>query len=186
MRRDKSISRYMSSRSAFDSVVGAFAGRVRERVAIVPRKIADLRLLIYHLPAHNRVAGLDRAQGLRCNGKGIAIEHNQVGKSTGCHGSPLLLVERRPRASIRVGPKRLADADLLLGDPPAGVLVVERSTGHRRIDAEHGIERGYGPVGAECQRRVGIAQSAERAGRVEPPRSDALLEPTAIIDRVVG
>src|SRR3989442_15521490 len=142
--------------------------------------------VIHNLPAHDRVAHPRPVERVGRYGEQVTIDHDQVGVITRGERPPFPLVEGRVGVPLRVGPKRLPDRDLLLGHPAVRVLAVEGAAGPPGTNAQDGSERRDGPVRPEAELRSGVEQRAERVGGLDADRSNAPLDPAAVVDRVVG
>ena len=74
----------------------------------------------------------------------------------GCRARPPGTRRRRCRRVYAVD--GFGDGDLLLGEPAAGMLAVERPAVDGRVEAREWVERGDRPVRAEGQRRPGVEE----------------------------
>src|SRR5581483_9360499 len=92
-------------------------------------------VLVHDSSAHNGHAHLRGSDRLWRNGREIAVEDHKVGQHPLLYRPDGTLLKPRVRRRAGVGAQRLLDRDLLLRDPAAGILPVERATGDGRLDA---------------------------------------------------
>src|SRR5262249_8312881 len=70
--------------------------------------------------------------------------------------------------------------------PALRILVIKSDPGDRGIDAQDRRQRRYAPVRSKSQHRAGLQQGLKRISGLDSNRSDALLGPTTVVDRVIG
>ena len=116
----------------------------------------------------------------------VAVEHDEVGEFAGAERAFGVLGKLGVGRADGVGADGLVQRDFLIGKPAVGMLAVQSLARDRRLEAEHRIERGDGPVRAKGQHRPGVEQRAEGIGAPGAFGADAFFAPAPVIGGVVG
>src|SRR2546423_1000896 len=120
--------------------------------------------VVHDSSANDGVLNLCVTNSLRTYFHQITIDDDDVRELAGSERALFLFVESGVSRVGGVGSQRLLDADLLLGDPTAGMLIVQGSARHRGVNSLQRSRRGYRPVTAERETRMSVLERAECVG----------------------
>src|SRR5215471_8131849 len=206
-----SVTRYKSSivASALDaiaSIITWLAERLAKACPFVPRRLelndppvstggilgralspSFSRRLIAHNPAsHDCIDHFSLWNVVRIHLEYVLRQHDDVGQKARRQHSLLALRELGKSAIRRVGPDSFFDGYLLLRHPTLWILSIDSLARYRSINPKYRRQWSYCPIRSKCQVCPGIDERTERVGCLYAVRSDSLLRPAAVVDRMIG
>src|SRR2546423_734821 len=141
--------------------------------------------VVHDSSANDGVLNLCVTNSLRTYFRQISIDDDDVRELAGSERALFHFVESGVSRADSVGSQSLVEADLLLGDPTARMLLVEGSPRHRGVDSLESSRRRYRPVAAEREKGVSVLERAECVGGLHSLLANDLLGPAAVIDRMI-